>query len=77
MVKCDLQDLQTDVHQLVQFRTAAFIEVSAAHMALVHQIPQETYGVDRFRVTDALEAHHPSSFTIHMFAPLVKLKVRF
>lgn len=31
-------NVQTCLHQLVQFRTAALVQVSAASMALLHQV---------------------------------------
>ena len=50
---------QTNVDQLVQFRTAAFIQVSAAGVALLHQVSQERYGVSGLRITHTLETQDP------------------
>lgn len=67
--------LQADIHQLVQFRAAALIQVPAACMALVHQLSQQLNGVGRFRVTHSLKLQHPSCLTVHMLGSLVKLEV--
>lgn len=71
-----LQHSQTDVHQLVQFRTAALVQVSAALVALVHQLTQHFHRVSRSGVAHALKPHHPRSFAVHVFGPLVELEVR-
>lgn len=67
---------QTNVHQLIQFKTATLIQVSAARMALVHQVSQLPYGVGRGRVAHALKAQHACSFAVHMFGSLVQLEMR-
>lgn len=67
---------QTDVHQLIQFRAAALIQVSAAHVALVHQVSQSLYGFSSLRVAHALKAQDPRSFTVHMLGSLVQLEMR-
>lgn len=66
--------LQTDVHQLIQFRAAALVQVSAACMALVHQVSQYLYGSGTFRVAHALKLQHARSFAVHMLGSLVQLE---
>lgn len=66
---------QTDVHQLVQLRTAALVQVPTACMALVHQLSQLMYAPSRFGVTDLFKLLHTCRFTVHMLGTLVQLKV--
>lgn len=73
--KSDLHS-QTKVHQLIQFRTAALVQVSAAGVALVHQLSQGPYGVGAFGAAHALKLPHPRSFTVHVFGTLVQLEMR-
>lgn len=67
--------LQTDVHQLIQFSAAALIQVSAACMALVHQVSQYLYGIGPFGVTHALKLQHTCSFAVHMLGSLVQFEM--
>lgn len=67
---------QTNVHQLIQFRAAALVQVSAAGMALVHQISQPLDGVGAGRVAHTLELQYPRSFAVHVLRSLVQLETR-
>lgn len=67
--------LQTDFHQLIQFSAAALIQVSAACMALVHQVSQDLYGIGTFRVTHALKLQHTCSFAVHVLGSLVQFEM--
>lgn len=63
-----------DVHQLVQLGAAALVKVPAAHVALVHQLPQQLDRAVRCIVTDLLELQHPSSLAVHVLRPLVEFE---
>lgn len=67
---------QTNVHQLIQFGAAALVQVSAAGMALVHQISQRLDGIGAGRVAHALKPQHPRSFAVHVLRSLVQLETR-
>lgn len=65
---------QTNVHQLIQFRAAALVQVSAAGVALVHQISQRLDGIGACRVAHFLKLQHPRSFAVHVLRSLVQLE---
>lgn len=69
-------DSQTNVHQLVQLRAATFIQVSAAGVALVHQVSQQLHRLGRFRITHALKLQHPRGLAVDVLGSLMQLKVR-
>lgn len=65
---------QANVHELIQFGAAALVQVSAARVALAHQISQRPDGVGACRLAHALEAQHPRSFAVDVLGSLVKLE---
>lgn len=67
---------QTNVHQLIQFRAAALVQVSAAGVALVHQISQRPDAIGAGRVTRLLELQHARGFAVHVLRSLVQLETR-
>lgn len=67
---------QTNVHQLIQFGAAALVQVSAACVALAHQISQRPDGISAGRLAHALEAQNPCSFAVDVLRSLVKLETR-
>lgn len=64
----------TDVYQLVQLRAAALIQVPAAHVALVHELPQQLHCVVRCFFTDLLKLEHSRCLAEHMLCPLVQFE---
>ena len=65
----------TDVHQLVQLRATTLIHVSAAHMALVHQLPQQLDHVVRCFFTYLLKLEHSRSLAVHAHHLTATLKM--
>ena len=64
----------TDVYQLVQLWAAALIQVLAAHVALVHELPQQLHCVVGCFFTDLLKLEHPRGLAEHVLGPLVRFE---
>lgn len=64
----------TDVHQLVQLGAATLVHVPAAHVALVHQLPQQLHRVARCLLAHLLKLQHARRLAEHVPGPLVQLE---
>lgn len=69
-----VHDSQTNVYQLIKFGAAALVQVSAACVALAHQVSQCPECISTGRFTHALEAQHPLSFAVDVLCSLVELE---